>query len=147
MTSIRFRYFSIVVALVLLGTSLAACTGDDDDVDTSDLRPITATATGVVALPEDIQQATIIIEDGSFDVQSIDIVVEQPVSITIANRDAETYTLVVEDLVQETEIAGAAETEVNFNAPNPGEYEATLFGPDGDEVATMFINVEGPGGF
>jgi hypothetical protein len=141
------RYFSLVAAVLLLGAILAGCIGDDDDVDSEDLRPITATSTGVVTLPEDILQETLIIENGSFDVQSIDVVEGQPVSITFANRDAETYTFVVEDLVQETEIAGAAETEVSFNAPNQGEYEATLYGPDGEEVTTMFINVDGPGGF
>lgn len=147
MISSTFRYFSIFAALLLFGAMVVACTGDDDDVDADDLRPITATDTGAVELPEDILLATIIVEDGSFDVQAIDIVAGQPVSITVANRDAESYTFVVDDLVQETEIAGAAETEVNFNAPNQGEYEATLYGPDGEEIATMFVNVDGPGGF
>jgi hypothetical protein len=147
MFSIMSRSISLVAVMLLLGAVVAACTGDDDDVDADDLRPITATDTGAVELPADILLETVIVEDGSFDVQSIDVVAGQPVSITIANRDAETYTFAVEDLVQETEIAGAAETEVSFNAPNQGEYEATLYGPDGEEVASLFINVDGPGGF
>lgn len=134
----------VVAVLVLALGLLAACTGDDDDGD--DVRPITATPTGVVTLPEEILEETVIIEDGSFDTQSIDAIVEQPVMITMANRDAETYTLEIEGLVTETEIPAAAEIFVNFNPPNDGEYEGILRNAEGEEVSTIFINVQGPGG-
>lgn len=141
------KLFPIMGALVLILGLLAACTGDDDDADVDeDVRPITATPTGVVTLPQEILEETVIIEDGSFDTQSISVIVEQPVMITLANRDAETYTLVIEDLVTETEIPGATEIFVNFNAPNSGEFEAVLLDSNGDEVSTMFVNVDGPGG-
>jgi hypothetical protein len=141
------KVLPITAALLLVLGLLAACTGDDDDADVDeDVRPITATPTGIVTLPEEILETTVIIEDGSFDTQSIDVIVEQPVMITLANRDAETYTLVIDSLVTETEIPGATEIFVNFNAPNSGEYEAVLMAENGDEVSTMFVNVDGPGG-
>jgi hypothetical protein len=136
----------IAAMLLLVMGLLAACTGDDDDDADGDVRPITATPTGVLSLPEDILEETVIIEDGSFDVQSVRAIAEQPVMITMANRDDETYTFEIEDLVTETEIPAATEIFVNFNAPNTGEYEGVLRNADGDEVSTIFINVEGPGG-
>jgi hypothetical protein len=144
----NFRIVSvlrIMAAFTLLAVLAVACTGDDDEPDADDLRPITATPTAVVGLPEDINEVTVIVEDGSFDTDTINAIVGQPVLLTIANRDAETYTLVVESLITETEIPGAAETEAPFNAPNEGEYEGTLVDSDGEEVDTIFVVVEAPG--
>lgn len=135
-----------VAALILLMGLFAACTGDDDEPDAEEVRPITSTPTGVVELPEDIQETTVIIEDGSFDTDSVDATAGQPVMFLIVNRDTEDYTFAVEEIIAETAIPSAAETFVNFNAPNEGEFEGTLYGPDGEEITTMFINVTGPGG-
>lgn len=147
MISTRFNYWRVSAALMLLAMLMVACTGDDDDVaNGEDLRPITATETAVVGLPEDIADMTVIIENGDVDVSSIDVIAGQPIVVTFANRDAETYTFMVEDLIEETEIGGAAETDVPFNAPNTGEFEGRLLGPDGEEVTTLFVNVTGPGG-
>lgn len=140
------RFASIGMAIVLMLGIAAACADDEETDDSDDLRPITATETAVPGLPEDIQQAELVVEDGGLQEDTLRVVAEQPVILTVINRDEETYTLVVDELITETEIAGASETDVEFNAPNQGEFEGQIVGPDGEEVDSFFINVEGPGG-
>ncbi|MBA2452263.1 MAG: cupredoxin domain-containing protein [Chloroflexia bacterium] len=134
--------------LVVLILALVASCGDDDSAtgDDSNLRPVTATPTAVVGLPEDIEQFQVVIENGEFDEDSFSAIAEQPVMLTFVNRDTETYTFEVADVITATEIPAAAETVVSFNIPTTGEYEAQLLGPGGEEIDTMFFEVTGPGG-
>lgn len=137
----------ILAILALSAGLLAACADDDDDdTDAEDLRPITATPTAVAGLPEDMQETQLAVEGGEFEEDTLRVIVEQPVLLTVDNRDDETYTFVVDPIITETEIPAAAETPVNFNAPNQGEFEGQLLDADGEEVDTIIINVEGPGG-
>lgn len=149
MVSKMFQYVTVLAAFVLLTSAFAACTltEDDDDIDDEELRPITATPTAVVGLPEDIEELNVAIQDGEFDTDSIDVVAEVPVILYVTNGDDEAYTFMVDDLIQETEIAANAVTTIEFNAPNEGSYEGDITNADGEEVDAFFVNVEGAGGF
>lgn len=141
------RFAGIAIALVMVFGLASACADDEQSgADDDDLRPITSTATAVPGLPEDIQETEIVIEDGEFQEDSLRAIAEQPVILTVINRDEETYTLVVDELITEREIPGASETEIEFNPPNTGEFNGRILGPDDDEIDSFFINVEGPGG-
>lgn len=134
-----------VVVILLLG-AVAGCADDEDGADEDGLRPITATPTAVVGLPEDIEEMQLIVEDGEFDSDSLSVIAEEPVILTIVNRDDVVYTFAVGDVITETEIPAAAESTIEFNIPTTEEYEGQLLGPDGEEVDTIFFEVTGPGG-
>ena len=140
-----WRMLGSIAVLVLFTGLVASCT-DDDEPDAEEVRPRTSTPTAIVGMPEDVGETTITIEDGSFDTDTIEATEGQPVMFLIVNRDTEDYTFMVEEIIAETAIPATAETFVDFNAPNEGEFEGVLYGPDGEEISTLFINVTGPGG-
>lgn len=141
------RHLSVGTVILLSVAMIASCADDDEAAGEGEgLRPITATPTTVVGLPEDIEEAQIIIEDGEFDEDSLSTIAEQPVILTFVNRDAETYTFVVDTIITETEIPAAAESTIEFNVPTSGNHEGRLLGPDGEEVDTILFEVTGPGG-
>lgn len=146
-----------VLALAgLTAGTLVACGGEDEPAasDNQDTRP-QPTETGAIrdaspavgspargGLTQDLETTSVAIVDGRLDPDRVEAQVGIPFVMTVEG-DGQPHTLVVEDLVAETQIAAQGPTEVQLNVPEGGEGDKEIL-LDGEEAGTL--SVQGAGG-
>ncbi len=140
---------------LLLGAALVACGGDDDDTsDNMDTRPEPTEMGAILAaspaigtparsgLTQDLESDRAAIRDGNLDPDRFQAQVGLPFVLTIEG-DGQPHTLVIQDLVAETQIAAEGETQVQLNVPEGSEGDKPIL-LDGEEAGTL--EVQGAGG-
>lgn len=136
-------FLSLVAVMILL---LVSTCGDDSEVaEERDVVPA-VTPSALAALPEGVEVASIVIQDGEFQTSEIILQEDEPSVLSVDNQDDRAYRLQIGDLVTPTEIRANAVTEVKFTTPIPEEYEAELLAEEEDDViATIPVVVISPG--
>ena len=141
---------------LLVGVALVAC-GDEDEDDVGenlDARP-EATEMGAIfaaspaagtpargGLAQDLETARVTISEGKLDPDRVEAQVGLPFVLTVEG-DGQPHTLVIQDLVAETQIAAQGATEVQMNVPEGSEGQKDIL-LDGEEAGTLVV--QGPGG-
>lgn len=139
------RYLGAGMLMVLLLAVVASCS-DDNEVAENVASDANTTPEALANLPEGVEVAMLVIQDGEFDEDSLSATAERPVDLQITNEDDQTYTFAVGSIITETELPAGETTGVEFNAPTVDNYEGELIGPDGEVIDTIFVEVSGPGG-
>jgi len=147
----------LVPLLLVLVFLLAACGGDDDEGDTADnldTRPeptemgailSASPAAGTPArggLAQDLESARVAIREGKLDPGQVEAQVGFPFVLTVEG-DGQPHSLVIQDLVAETQINAQGETQVQLNVPEDSEGDKAIL-LDGEEAGTL--EVQGAGG-
>ena len=141
---------SLALCLVLGG-----CGEDDDDDDLdADGNDETAVTTNLIdsspaanfaegaGVPQDANSATVTLENGELDPDTIEAQSGRPF-ILIVEGDGAEHTLAIENLVSEWAIEAEGPTEVTFSITEDvrGDFPITI---DGEEVGTFVV--QAPGG-
>jgi hypothetical protein len=137
---------SAVVLLIVLDGCVFG--GEGSEVATDQVRIPEVTAAALPLLPEGIEETTIVITHGAFDVESVLLQEGEPTVLHVVNTDDRAYRLRIgEDLVTFTMIAAGTTTDVKFTTPNANSYDGHLLAAEGDEVVdTVRVRVQSPGG-
>jgi hypothetical protein len=136
-----------VLMLVALATALAGC-GDKEEVATDREAIPNASPTALAALPDDIEEATVLVESGTFLVEELVLSRGEPTVLHVVNADDRAYRLTItEDLVRPTLIAASGTTNVGFTTPDADVYEGQLLAAERDNVLdTVRVVVQAVGG-
>lgn len=103
--------------------------------------------TTIASLPEDIEEATLVVTEGRFGVDETRLLEGTPTVLHLFNNDARDYRFrIMEDLVAMTSIPADAMTDIEFTTPNAGVYEGQFFSSAADEVFDTVRAVVGSAG-
>ncbi len=148
------RRMSRVIVLMTLPLLVLSGCGDEGDGDEE------AVATELPAIPptlrpspdadqvleQGIEGERLTVANGSFDVETLILQVQQPVVLTISNQDADAYRFGISSLLNPVTVTAGGTTMVEFTTPTEGEFEGRLYAAEGDEiVSTIQIQVQEPG--
>ena len=165
------RWGRMLALSLMLGVALAACGGDDGEEaggDALDARPeptergaIVAASPGVASpaggspaagspvatparsgLSQDVESDRVSIQDGELEPNRVAAQVGIPFVLTVEG-DGQPHTLVIENLVAETQIAAQGETQVQLNVPEGSEGDHPIL-LDGEEAG--ILEAQGAGG-
>jgi hypothetical protein len=124
-----------LAVLLVLPLVLVGCLHQEDREGATEREVVPETTpTALADLPQGIEAAELVVEDGDFAVEELNLLAGEPTDLRVANRDSRAYRLQIEDLVVATPIAANATSEVEFTTPNPGEFEGQLLAEEEDEV-------------
>lgn len=129
----RLRPLRGIGLLPLLGGALALV-GCGKTVETVSPRQAipTVAPTAVAALPAGIKEATITVSGGTFDVDQVTLLRDQPTVLHVVNHDNRAYRFRIRGLVNATPIAAGTTTNVGFTTPKPAVDEGDLLPASGD---------------
>lgn len=95
----------------------------------------------------DLEGAEIVVEDGAFTDDSIELIAGDPSVLSLENRDSEDYRFEIEDLVTITTIPAGETVDIQLTTPTAGEFEGMLLAGEADAVVdTLSVIVRAPGG-
>jgi hypothetical protein len=95
----------------------------------------------------DLEGAEIVVEDGAFTDDSIELIAGDPSVLSLENRDSEDYRFEIEDLVTITTIPAGETVDIQLTTPSVGEFEGMLLAGEADAVVdTLSVIVRAPGG-
>ena len=140
------RQRRLLLSLALALAVLAGCGPGEIGTYLEGAPPVSPTA--IAALPDDIEEAELIVANGSFGVEDLFLLEGAPTILHVANSDERDYEFrIVEDLVAPYPIAANAVTDIEFTTPNADVYEGLLLSDDGEDVLdTVRVIVRSAGG-
>lgn len=127
----------------------AGCGGfGDDEVAEPRTGGVDAVPAELNKLPEGIEEATIAIANGTFDLETLYLQEDEPTVLHVTNQDSKAYRLeITPALVTPALVAASATTDVGFTTPLASTYEVHLLPESGNGIlATARVIVQSPGG-
>lgn len=120
---------------------------DDESIATDREALPEAAPSSLDDLPDDIEEATLPIAGGAFEVDELLLRADEPTVLHVANGDGRPYLLAIGDLLPASAIAADGITNVEFTTPNARTLEGALLDVDGEAVLdTVRIVIQAPGG-
>jgi hypothetical protein len=130
-----------VILLVASTLLLAACSDDSKESDDRDTFG-NVTPEQRANVPVEVEEVTIAISDGEFDVETITLQEDEPSIVHVENADGQAYRVqITPELVTPTDIPASAATDVKFTTPNADRYELELLPASGSDEALDSIDV------
>ena len=130
--------------VILLAAStllLAACSDDSKESNDRDTFG-NVTPEQRANVPVEVEEVTIAISDGEFDVETITLQEDEPSIVHVENADGQAYRVqITPELVTPTDIPASAATDVKFTTPNADRYELELLPASGSDEALDSIDV------
>jgi hypothetical protein len=91
---------------------------------------------------EGAQKLLLQVQDGAFEPNWLDA---ETGSIMLAVTPDGPYIMIIDPLMAPQMLPASATTDVDFEAPDPGEFTLQLIGIDGTRLGTATLNVTEPG--
>ncbi len=144
--TMRWKWLRITI-LFLLMVPLAACGSADEEVATDRTGVPDVSPRAADELPQDVETAELVIEDGDFTVDELIVHRGDPTELDVVNRDDQAYQFAIKDLVTAQDIPAGETSTIGFTTPNAGTYSGQLLDPDsGDVLAEVSVIVDAAGG-
>lgn len=132
--------------VVTAGEPIPTVIGDESIATDREALP-EAAPSSLDDLPDDIEEATLPIAGGAFEVDELILRVDEPTVLHVVNGDGRPYLLAIGDLLPASAIAADGITNVEFTTPNVRTLEGALLDVDGEAVLdTVRIVIQAPGG-
>lgn len=136
-----------IAILFLLMAPLAACGSDDEEVATDRETVPNLSPEAADELPQGVETAELVIEDGDFAVDELILHRGDPTELDVVNRDDQAYQFAIGDLVTAQDIPAGETVTIGFTTPDADTYVGQLLDPDsGDVLAEVSVIVDAAGG-